>query len=281
MMIPSFTTRSLPYRPVVARKPLHHPAAPLGVGVLAACALLLGASAGSLRAQVPISLASSNGNASTQTSAYGITPSAGTQQFLATTINPAASLPGDGSLGTTAANTNVTSLNTYFGLAAGTLAGRGIQDGSGYLTQQVTLTIGTTVRFDYIFLTDEDNTVAYNNDQAFFTVNGTINSTLRTAASLTTAELNTGSPSPNFDFQSRGTLTSGYTRFTYTVPTTGNYTFGFGVGDVTTNTVYSGLLIDNINYTLVPEPGTTLWLLAGSAMVAVVAARRRSAPASQ
>ena len=234
-------------------------------------------SARTVQAQIPISLASSVGNASTQTAAYGITPSAGTQQFLLTTINPAASLPGDGSLGTTPATTNVTTFNTYFGLAAGTLAGRGIQDGSGYLTQQVTLTVGTVVRFDYVFLTDEDNTVAYNNDQAFFTVNGIVNSTLFTASQLSNSDLNAGSNSPNFDFQSQGPLTSGYTRFSYTVSATGNYTFGFGVSDVTTNTVYSGLLIDNINYgvAVVPEPGTAALLAFGIGGAFLVAFRHR------
>ena len=60
---------------------------------------------GSAQAQTLLGLASSTGNASTQTAAYGITPSAGTQQFLLTTINPAGSLPADGSLGTTPATT--------------------------------------------------------------------------------------------------------------------------------------------------------------------------------
>lgn len=232
--------------------------------------------AGPVRAQIPINLASNNGNASTQTATYGITPSAGTQQFLLTTINPAASLPAY--LGTTPANTNVASLNTYFGLAAGTLGAFNAQDGSGYLSQQVTLTIGSVVSFDYIFLTSEDNSVAYNNDRAFFTVNGAINTTLRTAGQLTSAEQAQGSNALNFDFQSRGTLTSGYTRLSYTVPATGNYTFGFGVIDVATTTVQSGLLIDNLNYSVIPEPGTgaLLALSAAGAAAAARTARRRS-----
>ena len=246
--------------------------------LLGAATLLL--AAGAVHAQVPISLASSNGNASTQTAAYGITPSAGTTQFLLTTINPAASLPGDGSLGTTPANTNVTALNTYFGLATGTLAGQGVQDGSGYLTQQVTLPAGYVVRFDYVFLTDEDNTLSttssppqFHNDIAFFTVNGT-STQLYAASQLSAAQLNAGSNSPNFSFQSNGGATGGYTHASYTGPTTGNYTFGFGVSDVGTNTVYSGLLIDNITYgpgAIVPEPGTHL-LLALSAGLGVAAA---------
>ena len=142
-------------------------------------------------AQIAITLASSNGNSSTQTAAYGITPSAGLQQFLLTTINPAASLPADGSLGTSSANTNVTSLNSYFSLPAGTLAGLGVQDGSGYLSQTVTLAMGSVVHFDYIFLTDEDNTLPttpapaqFHNDFAFFTVNGVFNGKILSASQL-------------------------------------------------------------------------------------------------
>lgn len=239
------------------------------------------AAVGSAQAQLPISFASSNGNSSTQTASYGITPSAGTQEFLLTTINPAASLPADGSLGTTSSNTNVTSLNTYFGLPSGTLAGLNVQDGSGYLSQQVTLLAGAVVTFDCIFLTDEDNTLPttpapsqFHNDQAFFTVNGAIDETIYTASELSSAQLDAGSNSPNFDFQSSGTAGNGYTRMTYTVPTTGEYTFGFGVVDVDTNTVYSGLLVDNFNYSLVPEPHINLLLLVGGAL-GFAAYRRR------
>ena len=250
-----------------------------------ACALAL---VGTASAQVPISLASSNGNASTQTAAYGITPSGGqTNQFLLTTINPASSLPSNGSLGTTPANTNVATLNTYFGLASGTLAGLNAQDGSGYLSQQVTLTVGTVVRFDYIFLTNDDNTLPstpapsqFHNDRAFFTVNGVLNSTLFQANQLSVAQLNAGSASPNFNYQSSGAAGNGYATFSYTVPTTGNYTFGFGVIDVDTNTVYSGLLIDNFNFSVVPEPGTWAWLSFGSVVVlGSRLRRRRSRPA--
>ena len=248
------------------------------------CAVFLSAAVSATHAQIPISLASSNGNASTQTAAYGITPSGGqTNQFLLTTINPASALPANGSLGTTPANTNVTTLNTYFGLASGTLAGLNAQDGSGYLSQQVTLLAGAVVRFDYVFLTNEDDTLPttpapsqFHNDRAFFTVNGTLNATIFQANQLSVAQLNAGSASPNFNYQSSGAAGNGYTSFTYTVPATGNYTFGFGVVDVATNTIYSGLLIDNFNYSVVPEPGTWAWLGFGSMVVLVLGSRCRT-----
>ena len=246
------------------------------------CALALAGTTARAQLSVPITLASSNGNASTQTAAYGITPSAGqTNQFLLTTINPASSLPANGSLGTTPANTNVTALNTYFGLANGTLAGLNAQDGSGYLSQQVTLTVGTVVHFDYIFLTDEDNTLPttpapsqFHNDRAFFTVNGVVNSTIYQANQLSVAQLNAGSASPNFNYQSNGAAGNGYTGFNFTVPTTGNYTFGFGIIDVDTNTVYSGLLIDNLNFSVVPEPSTWAIVFIGASTLGLVWRRR-------
>lgn len=251
-------------------------------GTVALTLLVLGLAA-TTRAQTAISFASTNGNASTQTAAYGITPSAGILQFLLTTINPAASLPGDGSLGTTSANTDVTALNAYFGLAAGTLAGLNAQDGSGYLSQAVTLTMGSVVHFDYVFLTNEDNTLPttpapsqFHNDLAFFTVNGAYNA-LASAGGLSAAQLNNGSASPNFDFQSAGAAGNGYTQVSYTVPATGNYTFGFGVIDVDTNTIASGLLVDNFN-SVVPEPGTWAMIFLGAAsLVTVRRVRRRRA----
>ena len=237
--------------------------------------------AGTAQAQIPIALAGSDGNASTQTATYGITPSAGIQQSLLTTINPAGSLPGDGSLGTTSADTNVTTLNSYFGLPTGMLASLNAQDGSGYLSMAVPLTLGTTVSFDYVFLTNEDNTLPttpapsqFHNDQAFFTVNGAYNA-LASAGGLSAAQLNNGSNSANFDFQSLGTAGNGYTRVSYTVPATGTYTFGFGVIDVDTNTIASGLLIDNFN-SVVPEPGTWAMISLG-ALLLVVTFRRRTA----
>ena len=249
--------------------------------LLAAAATLTAVGSAQAQLQIPINFASSNGNSSTQTAAYGITPSAGTQQFLLTTINPAASLPGDGSLGTTSANTNVTSLNTYFGLPASTLSGMSVQDGSGYLSQQVLLTAGSVVHFDYVFLTDEDNTLPttpapaqFHNDFAFLTVNGVFNGKILSASQLSAAQLNNGSNSLNFDFQSAGTAGNGYTSMTYTVPTTGTYTFGFGVSDVDTNTVYSGLLVDNFYESPIPEPTTWTLLLAGLTVLGLVVRRR-------
>ena len=156
------------------------------------------------------------------------------------------------------------------------MAGEGVQDGSGYLTQQVTLTAGTVVHFDYIFLTDEDNTTSYNNDIAFYTING-VSTQLYSASQLSAAQLNNGSASPNFSFQTSGSAGNGYTGVNITVPTTGNYTFGFGVSDVTTNTVYSGLLIDNLNYSVVPEPGTDALLVLGAGVGGVFVFRRRKA----
>lgn len=240
--------------------------------LLAAGTLTFAAVSSTARAQIPFSLANnSDGNASTQTASFGITPSAGTTQFLLTTINPAGSVPTG--YGTNPADTDVANLNSYFGLANGTLAGIGAADGSGYLSQQLTLTAGSVVHFDYVFLTDEDNTLTgtrFHNDQAFLTVNGVIESTLYQASQFSSTQLDNGS-STIFSFQ-----TPGYVTVSYTVPTTGDYTFGFGVVDIGVNTTKSGLLLDNFNYTVIPEPGTDVLLVlsAGLGGLMVVARRR-------
>ncbi len=224
---------------------------------------------GPARAQISLLFASSDGNASTQTDTVGITPSAGTQQFLLTTINPVGSVPAG--YGAAPADTNVSNLNAYFGLANGTFAGLGVASGSGYLSQQVPLNAGTVVHFDYVFLTDEDNTLTgaqFHNDRAFFTINGAINATLYQASQLSAAQLNEGS-NTIFSFQ-----TPGYVTVDYTVPSTGNYTFGFGVVDIGVNTTKSGLLLDNFNYTLVPEAGTPALLAVGAGLGLLAAAWR-------
>lgn len=242
--------------------------------------VISGAAGTAARAQVPISFASANGNSSTQTAAFGITPSNGAQQSLLTTINPAGSLPPG--LGATPANTDVSALNSYFGLPTGTLAGLGAQDGSGYLSSPLFLSVGSAVRFDFVFLTDEDKTLPatppparFHDDLAFFTVNGALASTLFKASQLSAAQLDAGS-NTIFSFQ-----TAAYQTFTYTVPATANYTFGFGVIDVGANTTKSGLLIDNFNHSVaVPEPSSWALLLtaAGATLLIPGAWRRRRHP---
>ena len=88
---------------------------------------------------------------------------------------------------------------------------------------------------------------------------------------MSAAQLNNGS-NTIFSFQ-----TPGYVTLSYTVPATGNYTFGFGVVELGVNTIKSGLLLDNFNYSVVPEPGTSALLALGLGVGAVVG-RRRARP---
>ena len=231
--------------------------------VLLGAAAMLSTTSGA-GAQVLVTFASFDGNTSTQTDTVGITPSAGTQQFLATTINPVGAVPTG--YGTAAADTDVTNLNVFFGLPNGTLNGLNAKSGSGFLSEKLRLSAGTVVHFDYVFLTDEDNSLtgtSFHDDQTFFTINGAINATLYQASQLSSAQLDNGS-NTIFSFQ-----TPGYVTVDYTVPTTTDYTFGFGVIDVGTTTIKSGLLVDNFNYTPIPEPGTGALLLCLGGVVAV------------
>ena len=73
-----------------------------------------------------------------------------------------------------------------------------------------------------------------------------------------------------FDFQ------EGYQTATFAIPAAGSYLFGFGVADANTFQTQSGLFLDNIQLTAVPEPSSGVLLLLPAAAAAYVAMRRRN-----
>ncbi|MEZ6080159.1 MAG: PEP-CTERM sorting domain-containing protein [Pirellulaceae bacterium] len=64
---------------------------------------------------------------------------------------------------------------------------------------------------------------------------------------------------------------TGYRTASYTFTPGGDFTFGFGIVNVTDTTFSSGLLIDSVSLTAVPEPTA----LAGLGMVGLALTLRR------
>ncbi|HET9856823.1 MAG TPA: hypothetical protein VFP99_03240, partial [Chthoniobacterales bacterium] len=113
------------------------------------------------------------------------------------------------------------------------------------------------------FLTNEIQPGAHN-DFAFWELNsGTIHIFADTFSTLTPT---TGAGNPF-------TLETGYKTVTITITTTGTYALGLGVMDASAVDTSSGLLIDNIQVTAIPEPTTIGFSVAGAALL--VALRKR------
>ena len=95
------------------------------------------------------------GDAGIRTSYFTINSTEGTHQLLLTTINNTNDSPFTNQSGTNAV-TNAT-LGTFFGVSSSLIRdGAAVsQEGSGFTINLGTLTAGTTVSFDYDFLTDE------------------------------------------------------------------------------------------------------------------------------
>lgn len=151
-----------------------------------------------------------------------------------------------------------------------------ITRGSG-LKQAVTgVNVGdvVTVQFSWNYLTSEiaGNT---NNDFGFFSVssaNGQTASYIEDAnvpgyIADTNAAGMTSFSSPDNLFSRQ----TGYRTASYTFTPGGDFTFGFGIVNVTDTTFSSGLLIDSVSLTAVPEPTA----LAGLGLVGLALTLRR------
>jgi hypothetical protein len=174
------------------------------------------------------------GNASIQTSAFGSGPTEGTFEALLSTGDP--TVPDF-------------SLEAFLGLAPGSLDNLGngnATDGSA-IRQTFLAEAGDILSFDWNFLTNE-GTPSFFNDFSFVSL-----SVLSELGDTTSIFMNSLTP---FNQE------TGFQTFSFTIPTTGTYTLGLGVTDVADNVVDSGLLVDNVKLTSVPEPTSTLGVLA-------------------
>ena len=203
---------------------------------------------------------STTGDVGIKTTYHGIAPTEGTHQLLLTTINNTSD-PGY-SHEFADAVTNAT-MSAFFGVSSSAIRD-GIstnQEGSGFLINLGTLNAGDTITLNYDFLTAD----LQNLDFAFWELNsGTIH---------VFADTNSGLLTPTSDPTNPFNLETGYQTLTISITATGNYTLGLGVSDGGDKTGPSGLLVDNIQVTPVPEPTTIAFSVAGAVLLVALRSR--------
>ena len=114
-------------------------------------------------------------------------------------------------------------------------------------------------------MTDEIQPGAHN-DFSYYTLTGVSGVTV-------IADTNSPMLDPTNGAGNPFALATGYQTKTITITTTGSYVLGLGVSDATTTDNPSGLLIDNIRVTPVPEPTTIGFSIAGAALLVALRSR--------
>ncbi len=159
------------------------------------------------------------GNTSIQTAAYGTDPTQGTYQAL---------------LATNSDSVTDSALESFLGLSAAALDGMtngNATEGSAIKLSTMTIAAGTTLTFDWNFLTSE-GTPSFYNDFAFVSIDGL-------------SEL--ADTNSSFVLPPAGFKETGYAKFSYTFTRAGTYTIGLGVVDVGDGYNDSALLVDNVS----------------------------------
>jgi hypothetical protein len=141
--------------------------------------------------------------------------------------------------GTARAQVPESQLETFLGLPQGSLTGLNngpVQNGSA-IQQYITVSAGSTLSFNYDFLTNEPPAVGFNIVNPFaFVATTTLSDFADTFSPLMTS-------STPF------ALETGYQTYTTEFLTAGTFALDIGVVNVTDNQYSSGLLIDNLNLT--------------------------------
>ncbi|MCZ8121513.1 MAG: PEP-CTERM sorting domain-containing protein [Microcystis sp. LE18-22.4A] len=193
-----------------------------------------------------------SGQASLETSSFGVTPVNGSYQAVLQTCVFVGACDDNQPL------TNAKDLESFLGLSVNELSNLSVVEGSA-IKQTITANAGDVFSFSWNFLTDEDATNVDYNDFAFFTLNNTL-------YSLADIIKSSFPVNPSFSHLKKET---DYQTYTIPISVTGNYILGFGVVDVDKTgggnaAVNSALLVDNIkltNIAKVPEPDTLFGLL--------------------
>ena len=187
------------------------------------------------------------GQTSVESALFGITPPQGTSHALLLTAD-------EGSAG------NASLLASFLGAPALTLQG---YFGGSAIKQTFSATAGQHLLFSWNFLNGEFT----NSDLAFLAVNGEVIELESSATQASASPVNTAV----------GTFaSSGYMSGLFIVPTTGEYTIGFGIVNGSDDSVQSGLLVDNVRLAdaVIPEPSTASACVIAGAAFALVATRR-------
>jgi hypothetical protein len=209
------------------------------------------------------------GDAGITTSFFGINATEGTHQLLLTTINNTHDEPGYSHQFADAVS-NAT-LASFFGVS-GSLIRDGAavsQEGSGFSIDLGTLTAGSTISFDWNFLTNEIQPDAHN-DFSYYTLTGLSGVTVIADTNSALLHPTSGAGNP---FALETGYQTGFQTLTININTTGSYVLGLGVSDATTTDNPSGLLIDNLQVSPVPEPTTIGFSIAGAALLVALRSR--------
>ena len=221
------------------------------------------------------------GDTGVANSSFGLAATEGTQFAVATTFSNGGGTyaPGAPLYGGAGAVSAGTLWGFMFpGSTTNRLTASNLVTGSAF-TFTLAMTAGSTVSFDYRYLTSEERTGG-SPDLGFVGVR------LGTTGDPVLFQ-GLGAPSPalvdapgavaSFDY-----VSAAWGTFSYTATTAGNYTLGVGVGDGTLEGVQSGLLLDRVAFNAVPEPGTNAALAAGAVLLGLaVWSRQRRVAASQ
>ena len=203
-------------------------------------------------------------------STMGISAPSGSQYLLFTTLDSASPPFANAGNGAAFASTVWTSV---YGAQANLLSSALNLVTVSTLQINLTLNAGDTVSLSARMLTSEptDPALLPNNDAAFFVAGANGGTpTLQTIGSVLGSSFSSAPISvPVFD-----SMTAAAT-FLYTAPETGSYVLLLGVGDAAAAGVQSGLLVDNLTITPVPEPSTVALLGGLAALLAAGLVRRR------
>ena len=216
------------------------------------------------------------GDASIQGVYFGINPTELSKQLLLTTIGQADVGAGYGSQsGSNAVPVNGTSgLAAFLGISTGTINnGVGVNgtEGSAF-KESFSLSAGDTLSFNYDFLTQEPSSGGAK-DFAFVVLLDSMGNIVQYSVFSNYAAATMGTTGVGNPFCNE----TGYQTFQLSpLANSGTYTLGFGVvdtGNAATDTNPSGLLVDNIQVTPVPEPTTIAFSIAGAVLLVALRSR--------
>jgi hypothetical protein len=205
------------------------------------------------------------GETSIETSAFGSGPTQGTSQASLSTAGAVFA----GSIIEEFLGLEIGSLTNFgipldpFRLPNGDPFPGGIATQGSAIRQTFTAEAGDILTFDWNFLTNEPALFPALNDFSFVSI-----------SSLSALASTTFPPAAPFSM-TQFFQETGFQPFSFTIPTTGTYTLGIGVTDWRDSTIDSGLLVDNVNLTPVPEPTSALSVLAFGALGAGSVLKRK------